>query len=186
MFPTTTAFKLYVFPTLALALASAVTFKYGTVIMIKGDNTRFKFGGGIPYSFDTPANPTAQTFSQLGWVNVSSSAATSFAMPASATISAANLAKKYIVTSSAAPTTITLDTVVNIGVQIGALSGSELSFTVDNTAGASVVTIAGGAGLTAGSGALTGSNTLTIPAGQFAKFSIIFTTPTAALIYRTL
>lgn len=189
MITTTTKFRLYVFDTLALAMASTKLFEYGTVIQVKGDSTRVKFGFGSQLSFDTPVAPTALTFAQLPWFNSdaaqSNTPLTTFAQNATGTITAANLAKKYITSTSAAAVTLTLPTATLLGTQLSAVKGTTLNFVVDNAAGANVVTVAVGSGITIPTPVITGGNTMTVAAGTIGYFRIVFTSPTAALLTRT-
>lgn len=186
MFPKTTNFRVYVFDTLALANASTIPFGYGKIIMIKGDNTRFKLGGGITLSFDTPAAPTAQTFAQLPWFQGQPAFGNAYSAPATATLTAAQLQKRYIITTSAAATSLTLPTATLLGAAIGATRGTEFDFEIDNSAGANIVTLVVGTGIVAATPALTGGATLTVAVGTFGKFKIIFKDATNALIFRTL
>lgn len=186
MFPITTKFRVYVFDTLALANASSIVFGYGTIIMIKGDNTRFKLGGGNTISFDTPPVINAKTFANSPWFNTPAQLSQAFAAPATATLTAAQLAARYIVTTSAAATSLTLPTATLLAAQVGAIQGSVFEFTIDNSGGVNIVTVVVNTGIVAGTPALTGGATLTVPAGQFGVFKIIFKSATTALIYRTL
>lgn len=190
MFPITTKFSVYVFDTLAQANASGILFGYGKIMVIKGDNTRFKIGGGNTISFDTPAVVNAQTFANTPWVNTAAATSetpfTTFAQNATGTITAANLLKKYITSTSAAAVTLTLPTATLLGAALGAARGTEFDFTVDNSAGANIVTVAVGAGIVAGTAVITGSDTLTVAAGAIGKFKIIFKTATTAVLFRVL
>lgn len=179
-------FRLLVFQDLATANASNRTFGYGEVVQIAGDGTRVKYGYGDRNSAKNPAAPSAVKFSSLPWVNAAVSFATAYAAPITATLTAAQLAQRYIVTTSAAATTLTLPTAVLLAAQLAASQGTELSFTVDNTGGANTVTVAIGTGIAVGAGALTGNTTLTIAAGQIGRFTIFFKSATLALLYRTL
>lgn len=187
MFPLTTKFRVYVFDTLALAMASTLQFKYGTIIMIKGDNTRFKLGGGVPVSFDTPPVVTTQTFAQLQWFQTAPSSLNAVAYNATATLTGAQLAiARYITSTSVAATSLTLPTATDLGAVIGAVRGTEFDFEIDNTLGANIVTVVVNTGIVAATPIITGGATLTVAAGTFGKFKIIFKTPTTALIFRVL
>lgn len=175
-----------VFPTLAAAMASKRVFGLWEIAVIKGDNSRFKRGDGIKYSGDGVLPFVGSTFSQLPWYNAQASFATAYAAPATATLTAAQLATKYIKTLSAAATTLTLPLATALATQLSATQGTELNFLVDNTAGANTVTIAVNTGIVVGAGALTGNTTLTIAAGQIGTFKIFFKSNAAALLYRTL
>ena len=67
---------------------------------------------------------------------------TTAAINATATATAAEVATGYITSTSAAATTITLPTGTLLGAALGASRGTVLELYVDNTAGASTVTIA--------------------------------------------
>ena len=88
------------------------------------------------------------------------------AINATATATAAQVATGYITSTSASPTTITLPTGTLLGAAIGATQGTVLDLYVDNTAGASTVTIAAGA---------TG----------IGRFTIMFSSATAYVFTRT-
>lgn len=180
MIPETTKFRLYVFSTLALANASTRTFGNGTFIMIKGDYTRFKMGGGIDLSFDTPPAPTAQTFAQLPWVNtvpVFNSNTNPYAANTSATLTAAQLAQQYITSTSAAAVALLGPTATLLATQLGAIAGTRFTFTIDNSAGANPVTFTPGSGFTK-----TGVGSFIVPTGGTTQFEVNFTSPTAATI----
>jgi hypothetical protein len=108
------------------------------------------------------------------------------AVNATATIAAAELAKGYVTSTSAAATTITLPTATQLATELGATRGTVFSFYVDNTAGASTVTVAVGSGIVAAS-ALTGGTTLTVSASAtvgIASFQIVFSSATAGVLSR--
>lgn len=97
-----------------------------------------------------------------------------------------------ITSTSAAPVTVTLDSVANmitafaaVGVTIGA--GTLLEFYVDNSAGSSTVTVAVDAGTTLAvtTPVITGGATLTVStANVVGNFGIYITTPTAGKLLR--
>lgn len=66
----------------------------------------------------------------------------SAAINSTGTATAAQVATGYITSTSAAPTTITLPTGTLLGTALGATAGTVFNLIVDNTAGASTVTIA--------------------------------------------
>jgi hypothetical protein len=108
------------------------------------------------------------------------------AVNASATISAAELAKGYVTSTSALATTITLPTATLLGTQLGASKGTVFTFYVDNTAGANTVTVAVGVGIVTQS-VLTGGETLTIANSAtegIGTFQIVFSSATAAVLSR--
>lgn len=181
-----TRFRLQTFPDLTTANASNKLFGYGDIICIIGDNTRFKMGMGLIASAKNPPVPTALTFANLPWVQAAVQLAGAYAAPITATLTAAQLLQRYIVTTSAAATALTLPTAALLAAALSAIQGSEIDFTIDNTGGANIVTIAVATGIVVGAGALTGNTTLTVAAGQVARFKIFFKSATAALLYRTL
>lgn len=67
---------------------------------------------------------------------------TTAAIPATATATVAEVATGYIVTTSAAATTITLPTGTLLGAALGATKGTVFDLFIDNTGGANTVTIA--------------------------------------------
>jgi len=113
------------------------------------------------------------------------------AINATATATPAEIATGYITSTSALATTITLPTGTLLGAAIGATAGTVLDFYVDNTAGSATVTIAVAvngilsAAAAAGSGANFGL--LTVPHGVtgLARFTIMFSSPTAYVFSRT-
>jgi len=116
---------------------------------------------------------------------------TPVAVNATATATAAQVATGYISSTSAAPTTITLPTGTLLGAALGAVQGTIHELYVDNTAGASTVTIAvavngiisaaAAAGTGAGAGLLTVANGVT---GQ-GRFTLMFSSATAYTFTRT-
>jgi hypothetical protein len=116
---------------------------------------------------------------------------TTAAINATATATAAQVATGYITSTSAAATTITLPTGTLLGAAIGAAKGTVLDLYIDNTGGASTVTIAVAtngilsAAAAAGSGA--GAGLLTVASGVtgLARFTIMFSSATAYVFTRT-
>jgi hypothetical protein len=112
------------------------------------------------------------------------------AINATATATAAEVATGYITSTSASPTTITLPTGTLLGTALGATAGTTLDLFVDNTAGASTVTMAVAtngilsAAAAAGSGA--GAGLLTVPSGVtgIGCFRIMFSSATAYVFSR--
>ena len=115
---------------------------------------------------------------------------TTAAINATATATAAEVATGYITSTSAAATTITLPTGTLLGTALGATRGTTLDLYVDNTLGASTVTIAVAtngilsAAAAAGSGA--GAGLLTVPSGVtgIGCFRIMFASATAYVFTR--
>jgi hypothetical protein len=115
---------------------------------------------------------------------------TTAAINATATATAAQVATGYITSTSAAATTITLPTGTLLGAAIGAARGTVLELYVDNTAGASTVTIAVATnGILSSAAADTAGSfgDLTIAAGAtgLARFTIMFSSATAYVFTRT-
>jgi len=115
---------------------------------------------------------------------------TTAAINATGTATAAQVATGYITSTSASPTTITLPTGTLLGAQIGAVRGTVLELYVDNTAGASTVTIAvatNGILSTAAADTAGSFGDLTIAAGAtgIGRFTIMFSSATAYVFTRT-
>jgi hypothetical protein len=112
------------------------------------------------------------------------------AINATATATAAQVATGYITSTSVGTVTITLPTGTDLGTALGATRGTTLDLYVDNTLGASTVTIAVAtngilsAAAAAGSGA--GAGLLTVPSGVtgIGCFRIVFASATAYVFSR--
>lgn len=112
------------------------------------------------------------------------------AINATATATAAEVATGYLTSTSVGTVTITLPTGTLLGAALGATRGTTLDLYVDNTAGASTVTVAVAtngilsAAAAAGSGA--GAGLLTVPSGVtgIGCFRIIFSSATAYVFSR--
>jgi len=112
------------------------------------------------------------------------------AINATATATAAEVATGYITSTSAAATTITLPTGTLLGAALGAVRGTVFDLYVDNTAGASTVTIAvavNGVLSTAATDTPGSFGDLTIAAGAtgIARFTLMFASATAYTFSRT-
>ena len=115
---------------------------------------------------------------------------TTAAINATAVATAAQVITGYITSTSASPTTITLPTGTLLGAALGAARGTVLELYVDNTAGASTVTIAVATnGILSSAAADTAGSfgDLTIAAGAtgLARFTIMFSSATAYVFTRT-
>jgi hypothetical protein len=115
---------------------------------------------------------------------------TTAAINATATATAAEVATGYITSTSAAATTITLPTGTLLGAALGAVKGTVLELYVDNTGGASTVTVAVATnGILSSAAADTPGSfgDLTIAAGAtgLARFTIMFSSATAYVFTRT-
>jgi hypothetical protein len=135
-------------------------------------------------------NLTATNLTATNLVFTDQNHPTTAAINATATATAAQVATGYITSTSAAATTITLPTGTDLGTAIGATRGTVLELYVDNTAGASTVTIAvatngilsSAAADTAGS---FGDLTIASGATGLARFTIMFSSATAYVFTRT-
>ena len=115
---------------------------------------------------------------------------TTQAINATATATAAQVAAGYITSTSAAATTITLPTGTLLGAAVSATQGTVLDLFIDNTAGASTVTVAvatDGILSTAAADTAGSFGDLTIAAGAtgLARFTIMFSSKTAYVFTRT-
>ncbi len=112
------------------------------------------------------------------------------AINATATATAAQVATGYITSTSASATTITLPTGTLLGAALNADQGTVLDLYVDNSAGASTVTVAvavngvksDAANTTAGS---FGQLTVATGATGVGRFTLMFISPTAYAFTRT-
>jgi len=115
---------------------------------------------------------------------------TTAAINATAVATAVQVATGYITSTSASPTTITLPTGTDLGTALGAAKGTVLDLYIDNTGGASTVTIAvatNGILSTAAADSATSFGDLTVAAGVtgLARFTIMFSSATAYVFTRT-
>jgi hypothetical protein len=115
---------------------------------------------------------------------------TANAINATGNATAAQVADGYITSTSAALTTITLPTGTALGAALGASRGTILDLYVDNTAGASVVTMAVNTNAVLSSAAVDTPGSfgdLTIAAGPtgLARFTLMFSSATAYTFSRT-
>ena len=112
------------------------------------------------------------------------------AINATATVTATQAATGYITSTSAAATTLTLPTGTLLGAALGAVQGTVFDLYIDNTAGASTITVAVAVNgiLSALAVAVAASaGLLTIPSGVTgqAKFTLMFSSATAYTFTRT-
>ena len=112
------------------------------------------------------------------------------AINATGTATAAQVADGYITSTSAAPTTITLPTGTDLGTALGASRGTVLDLFIDNTAGASTVTVAVNTNAVLSSAAVDTAGSfgdLTIAAGAtgLARYTLMFSSATAYTFTRT-
>ncbi len=112
------------------------------------------------------------------------------AINATATATAAQVATGYITSTSASATTITLPTGTALGNQLGAVKGTVLDLYIDNTGGASTVTIAVNTNAilsTAAADSAASFGDLTVASGVtgLARYTLMFSSPTAYVFTRT-
>ena len=112
------------------------------------------------------------------------------AINATATATAAQVASGYITSTSVGTVSITLPTGTLLGTALGATQGTTLDLYIDNTAGASVVTVVvavNGILSTAAADTPGSFGDLTIAAGAtgLARFTIMFSSATAYVFTRT-
>jgi hemolysin activation/secretion protein len=115
---------------------------------------------------------------------------TANAINATATATAAQVATGYITSTSAAPTTLTLPTGTLLGAALGAVQGTVFDLYIDNTAGASTVTVAvavNGILSTAATDSAGSFGDLTIAAGAtgIGRYTLMFSSATAYVFTRT-
>jgi len=133
---------------------------------------------------------TGPVVSNNGFITGHQVTTTDNAINATAVATAAQVATGYITSTSAAATSITLPTGTLLGGLIGATRGTSFDLYVDNTAGASTVTmvVSTNAILSSAAADTPGSfGDLTIAAGVtgLARYTIMFSSPTAYVFTRT-
>lgn len=169
--------KFVEFATLVEANASDLPLRFNEFAVIKGDATRFKRGNGSSFG-------DGSKFSQLPWSVsegiLSMTPFTTYAANATATLTAAQLANKYITSTSVAAVSLTLPTATLLATLLGAVKGTVFEFEIDNSAGANIVTVILGAGMTKAAD----SGPLTVAAGAIATFKLAFTSSTTAQLTR--
>jgi hypothetical protein len=112
------------------------------------------------------------------------------AINATATATAIQVATGYITSTSAAATTITLPTGTALGTQLGATKGTSFDLYIDNTGGASTVTVAVNTNAVLSSAAVdvaASFGDLTIASGVtgLARYTLMFSSATAYAFTRT-
>lgn len=117
--------------------------------------------------------------------------ASSAAINSTGTATAAQVATGYITSTSVGATTITLPTGTLLGTALGATAGTAFNLIIDNTAGASTVTVAVAVNGILSDGAVTSGavafGDLTIASGVtgIGRFTIMFSSATAYAFSRT-
>jgi len=137
----------------------------------------------IDASFGTTTSVTNLSFT-------SQTHPTTAAINATATATAAQVITGYITSTSAAATTITLPTGTLLGAALGAAKGTVMDLYIDNTGGASTVTIAVAVNgvLSSAAADTPGSfGDLTVASGVtgLARYTIMFSSATAYVFTRT-
>ena len=130
--------------------------------------------------------------SQNGFIDGHQVAAAN-AINATATATAAQVATGYITSTSAAATIITLPTGTLLGAALSATQGTTFDLFIDNTAGASTVTVAVATNGILSTGAVDASaaagtfGDLTIASGAtgIGRFTLMFSSATAYVFTRT-
>lgn len=112
------------------------------------------------------------------------------AVNSTATLTPAQVATGYITSTSASPTTMTLPTGTLLGTAIGASQGTILDLYIDNTAGASTVTLAvavNGIKSDAANTTAASFGQLTVTSGVtgVGRFTLMFSSATAYVFTRT-
>ena len=140
----------------------------------------------------TFSGPVTSTNGFIGSLvgSVTISHATKAAVNSTGTATAAQVATGYITSTSAAATTITLPTGTLLGAELGATRGYVFELSVDNTAGASTVTIAVAVNGIKSSAAVTTAGSfgdVSVVAGPtgLARFTLMFSSATAYVFTRT-
>lgn len=133
----------------------------------------------------------ALTGNVTGSIGIGKVTHTAVAINATATATAAQVATGYISSTSAAATVITLPTGTLLGAALSAVQGTILDLYIDNTAGASTVTVAvatnGILSAAAAAGAGAAAGLLTVPSGVTGqgRFTLMFSSATAYTFTRT-
>lgn len=168
--------------------------KYIEVIRQDGLNTNKNVNIGIAAGGSTATlSVGAGGFNTTGPVASGSQVITHtpVAVNSSATLTPAQVIAGYITSTSAAGTTMTMPTGTLLGTAVGATQGTVLVLYIDNTAGASTVTVAVGVNGIISAAAAAGSTAnfglLTVPSGVtgLAEFTLMFSSPTAYVFSRT-
>lgn len=154
-------------------------------IMVKRDTA-----ASLNAIFQNIGTSAAPVWSELVIGTGQQSHASPAAVNATATLTAAQVATGYITSTSAAPTTMTLPTGTLLGAAINAVQGTVLDLYIDNTAGASTVTLAVAAnGIKSDAANTTAASfgQLTVASGVtgVGRFTLMFSSATAYVFTRT-
>ena len=172
--------------------------KYLQVVRMDGLNTNKNVNIGVAAGGSTATLSvgsgginTTGSINATGGLNIGTTIhTTSAAVNATATATPAQVATGYITSTSAAPVTITLPTGTLLGAALGAVAGTIFELYVDNTGGASTVTIAvatNGIKSDAANTTAASFGQLTVASGAtgLAQFTLMFSSATAYAFTRT-
>lgn len=157
---------------LANALTSVKVFKKYHLLMINEEPDQIYKANGVDAPKDLLPFQTALKHHRGVAVN------------ATATLTGAQIKSGLITSTSVAAVTATTPTATALATALGAKAGTWFDFAIDNSAGASIVTLAGGTNVTAATAVVTGGDTLTVAIGAVGLFRIYFSSPTVAKVYR--
>jgi len=136
-----------------------------------------------------PSLAVVGTFSASGLATFGSGVAYEPSAPVaintSATIADGDMTKAYFTSTTAAAVTITLRTATQLSTELGVTGKGIYRFVLENAGATNNLTLAVATGITVGTTALTGGDSLVVtPAQNVAEFELIFTGPTAAKLRR--
>lgn len=179
----------------------ALTDEAGLAMLVKGATSALPSAvAGFAVGCEYVATDTGTLYMNVGsttscnFTGVSSGASNrpaSAAINSTGTATAAQVATGYITSTSAAGTTITLPTGTLLGAALNAKAGTVFDLIVDNTGGASTVTIAvavnGILSSVAAAGSAANFGLLTVASGVtgLARFTLMFSSATAYAFSRT-
>lgn len=151
--------------------------------------TKSRLGNINPAILADEATNYNQVYNLQGTFNANIQKHTASAINATATATAAQVKTGYITSTSVAPTTITLPTGTLLGAELGASQGTVHDLYIDNTAGASTVTVAVAVnGILSAAAVANGASQglLTVPSGAtgIGGFRLVFSSNTAYVITR--
>ncbi len=109
------------------------------------------------------------------------------AINTTATATAADIITGYIASTTAAAVNITLPTATDISTALGSSvgQGTSFEFSVENTGGSNSVTLVAGTGITVHAPIISGTDNLIItPTNAIGRFRLVFTSTSAAKIFR--
>lgn len=172
----------------------------GNVIFARCTVANLPTGAGYAIGCLIQASDTGDMYTNLGTTSVAAFSPVNggidqhpnkAAINSTNTATAAQVATGYITSTSGAATTITLPTGTLLGAALNATQGTTFDLYIDNTAGANTVTIAvavnGILSAAAAAGSAANFGLLTVPSGVtgLARFTLMFSSPTAYVFSRT-